>query len=97
MQPKTYRVTCKKCKNSEELIIDTSNTIYWKPVKHIISGRFRLDMNWGWQCICGNDDLITQQEKREIRNLQSPNPSDITKVLKALVPDKPKFKMELIK
>lgn len=77
-------------------MIDNQNNIYWKPVKNIISGRYRLDMQWGWQCVCGNNDITTEQEEREISNLSAPDPVDISKVLKNLIPDKPKFKMEVI-
>lgn len=96
MTTKTYRVICKNCKKGDQIVIDTDNNIYWKPVKNIISGRYRLDMQWGWQCVCGNNDIITEQEQKEISNLAAPDPVDISKVLKNLVPDKPKFKMETI-
>lgn len=96
MTTKTYKVTCKDCKASESIVIDNQNNIYWKPVKNIISGRYRLDMQWGWQCVCGNNDITTEQEEREISNLSAPDPVDISKVLKNLIPDKPKFKMEVI-
>lgn len=96
MTTTTYKVTCKQCGNSEDIVIDNQNNIYWKPVKWIISGRYRLDMQWGFQCACGNNDLETEQERKEIKNLQAPDPSDISKVLKSLIPDKPKFKMESV-
>lgn len=96
MSTTTYKVICKKCKHSEDIVIDDNNNIYWKPVKWIISGRYRLDMNWGWQCVCGNNDLVTKQEQKEISNLQAPDPKDISKVLKDLIPDKPRFEMRTI-
>lgn len=96
MNTTTYKVVCKKCKNSENIVIDSDNNIYWKPVKWIISGRYRLDMQWGWQCICGQNDLETEQERKEIKNLSAPDPSDISKVLKAIKIQKPRFIMEKI-
>ena len=96
MTTKTYKVICKECKATEDIVIDNQNNIYWKPVKNIISGRYRLDMQWGWQCICGNNDITTEQEQREISNLSAPDPVDISKVLKNLIPDQPRFKMEAI-
>ena len=96
MTTTTYKVVCKNCKESEDIVIDDQNNIYWKPVKYIISGRYRLDMNWGWQCLCGNNDLVTDQEEREIGNLSAPDPIDISKVLKSIIPDKPKFEMRTI-
>jgi len=96
MSTKTYRVVCNECKESDEVVIDNQNYIYWKPVKYIISGRYRLDMQWGWQCVCGNNDITTEQEQREISNLSAPDPTDISKVLSNLIPDQPKFKMEAV-
>lgn len=92
----TYKVVCKDCQKSDDIVIDDQNNIYWKPVNHIISGRYRLDMQWGWQCICGNNDITTRQEQREIADLSAPDPKDISKILKSLIPDQPKFKMEAI-
>lgn len=97
MRTKTYRVTCSKCHESDNVVIDDGNNIYWKPVKYIISGRFRLDSQWGWQCqACGNNDLLTKQEEAEIDNLQDPDPYQVAKVAKNPSPDKPKFLMEVI-
>lgn len=88
-----YKVTCLNCKKSDRVDIDKKNNIQYLSTDHIISGRYRLDMQWGWECLCGNNDIVTEQEKKEIRNLQAPDPVDITKVLKALKPDKPRFEM----
>lgn len=96
MNTTTYRVKCKNCKKFEDIVIDDKRNIYWKPVKYIISGRYRLDMNWGWQCICGNNDLLTKQEKREISDLADPDPQQIADVVRSLIPDKSKFIMETI-
>lgn len=96
MNTTMYRVTCKNCNKFETVPIDNENNIHWPIVKYIISGRYRLDMNWGWQCLCGNNDLETTQERKEIKNLSAPDPSDITRVLKSIIPDKPKFSMEAI-
>lgn len=93
MSTTTFHVVCKNCKKSEDITIDEKHNIYWPTVKYIISGRYRLDMNWGWQCICGNNDLVTKQERETISNLQNPNPEDITNVLKSIKPDEPKFTM----
>lgn len=89
-----YRVTCKNCKETDEKVIDDKNNIIWGHIKNIISGRYRLDMKWGWQCICGNNDLVSKQEIREIENLQAPDPSQIAKVLKSIEYQQPKFIME---
>ena len=78
------------------MVIDDANNIYWKPVKYIISGRFRLDSQWGWQCMCGNNDLLTKQEMSEIHNLQEPDPYEISKVSKNPIRDRSMFNMEII-
>lgn len=94
MQPTTYKVICKNCGKSEVIPIDKDNNVYWGKVTNIISARHRLDMQWGFQCaICGNNDLETDQERSEIKNLQAPDPADISKVLKSLKTQKPRFEM----
>lgn len=89
-----YKVVCKSCQSSEVVDIDQQRRINWGSADRIISGRFRLDNSWGWQCICGNNDLMTDQEKRVIRNHQQPDPQDIKQVLNNLKPQRPKFAME---
>lgn len=94
--PQSYKVICKQCGKSEIIPIDKDNNVYWGRVKSIISARYRLDMQWGFQCLCGNNDLLTRQEDKVITDKQNPDVRDIDKVLKTLIPDKPKFEMELI-
>lgn len=90
-----YKITCKECKSSSTVQIE-NNRILWPKDTKIISGRLRLDGNWGWECICGQYDIITAQEKRQIKNLQAPSPQDISSVLKNLKPENPKFAMEKV-
>lgn len=59
----------------------------------IVSGRERLDGNWGFQCKCGNNDLMTIQEARTFSNPASPKPQEINEIVKKLQPEKPKFAM----
>lgn len=103
MQPKIYTITCLSCKARRQIGIATvqgTEVIDWlddnpdPEIARIISGRKRLDNNWGFSCICGNDDIMTKQEKAYIHNKQSPSPSDLTAVIKNLIPQKPKFRME---
>lgn len=91
-----YKITCTKCKSSNTIQISDNREIVWGNSDRIISGRFRFDDEWGWQCICGNNDLQSTQEKRYIRNPQAPDPSDIKKVLNNLKPEKSKFVMERV-
>lgn len=62
--------------------------------EHIISGRRRLDGQWGWQCSCNANDLLTEQEQNQISNKQNPDPKEIADIVKDLKPDKPKFVMQ---
>lgn len=102
---KHYQVQCKKCKSARQVgIVEGSghDLIDWldnnpnPQVTKIISGRKRLDGNWGWQCVCGNNDLLTQQEVKEIKNKTDPDPVDISRVIKGLIPQKPQFEMRAV-
>lgn len=35
----------------------------------IISGRYRKDLRWGWECICGNDSRLSRQEAPDAKQL----------------------------
>lgn len=90
-----YTVTCGNCKESSKVGIVNGVSILWNNEGNVVSGRKRLDGNWGFQCIsCGNDDLLTEQEKKDIKNLQQPDPKDIDQVIQNLVPQKPRFLLE---
>lgn len=93
-----YKVTCLNCKAQREIFI-INGTVDWLEnpdnANHSIrSARKRLDKNWGFECACGNNDLMTSQEKKRITNKQSPDPKEIKDIIKSLIPDKPKFVME---
>lgn len=77
---KTLRVTCQKCGGSNKAYIYPAGPASWmidlnrdhaesdKVV--IISGRYRKDMKFGWECgVCGNDSRLSRQELPEIREL----------------------------
>lgn len=94
-----YKITCLKCKATRDIVIQKTavgNRIDWLESKNnlhhpIVSGRERLDGQWGFQCSCGNNDLMTKQEKDTISNPASPKPEEIDTIVKKLKPDKPKF------
>lgn len=90
-----YKITCTKCGQSSIIALQ-GETILWDKTKNIISGRKRLDMQWGWQCMCGNNDIMTKQELTSITDKQNPDPKEIEQVIKNLVPQKSKFDMILI-
>lgn len=103
---KSYRVTCLNCKgsnvaivirNGDEYIIDL-NTDHRKDPNniHIISARYRGDMQFGWECgSCGNTSIIARQEFPQIKELIiNGGPSAIQKITNSLkVNDDKKFKM----
>lgn len=101
----TYKVICKSCKADRKIGIvnnDGREIIDWLDNRpdpqdvSIVSGRKRLDNEWGWECVCGNKDILTDQENRMITNKQSPDPQEIAKVVRNLSVQKPKFIMESI-
>lgn len=91
-----YEVVCLQCKNKDKITIFEARLIDWSAstCNHIVSGRKRLDQQWGWQCACGNNDLMTQQEVESLTNKQEPDPKEISAILAALKPDKPRFVMD---
>lgn len=101
MNIKQYKIVCTNCKSQRQIKIvnlPQGESIDWMESQEtmfhpINSGRKRLDGNWGFACSCGNNDILTNQEIRQIKNLQNPEVEDIQKVIQNLIPEKPKFKM----
>lgn len=100
-----YKVTCLGCGASRTVGIVSSysgDMIDWldnnpdPQVVNIVSGRKRLDEKFGWQCICGNDDIMTDQENEFIQNKQSPSPTDVAELMRVLVPQEEKFEMRIV-
>lgn len=103
MRSKLYNIICKNCHAERQVGIDNDTELLdWlgdnpnpNQVK-IISARKRFDGLWGWQCICGNDDLWTSQEIKSVSDLTNPKPKEITEIIKDLKVQKPKFEMVAI-
>lgn len=91
-----YKITCKNCKQSDIVQIEQDTHIIWGKNTYIISGRKRLDMEWGFQCMCGNNDLLSEQENRVITDKVNPDPQEINQILKNLEPQKAKFVMDRV-
>lgn len=98
-----YKVTCLECESARDVVIVKSQgrpLIDWldnnpdPEVTRIVSGRKRMDGQWGWQCICGNDDLMTDQERNYIKDWTNPEPREIDQIAKDLVAQRPRFKMK---
>ncbi len=91
-----YKVTCKKCKQSDIIQIEQDTNIIWGRNTYIISGRKRLDMQWGWQCMCGNNDLLSDQEERVITDKVNPDTQEVNQILKNLEPQNARFVMDRV-
>lgn len=94
-QYKVYDVKCKSCGNTNRVGIDHSNNrIDWINAEPIVSGRLRFDGEWGWECTCGNNDILTTEENKYWQNKNTqPQPKEMKKILDELKPHKAKFEM----
>lgn len=93
-----YKITCLDCKREE--IITT--VVYGE--QHIVTDyegkmktnlkafRWRPDLKWGFECICGSDDRLAPQEERDFDKLVDGDAAGIAKVIENLKDPKPKFK-----
>lgn len=96
---KRYEVTCLKCKQSDILLIDdNSHAIinYGKGAStNLLAGRWRKDMQWGWECICSNDNRISKQEESFLSELVTKGDKRAIEDIKASlkIDDSKQFKM----
>lgn len=61
---KRYKITCNKCKGSDNLLINEMNQVQYENHWPIIAARYRPDMNWGFECgACRNDSRLAPEEK----------------------------------
>lgn len=109
MDTKSHRVTCLKCKGSNiaritpvgpnAYMIDLNKDHEENPKEiHIISGRFRTDLEFGWECMCGNDSRVARQEFQNIDKLViNGGESAIKKITDSLkITDQKKFKVTVL-
>lgn len=97
----TYVVKCLKCKGERRIQVHLTamgKRIDWIEDKApnpatIVSGRERLDGQFGFQCMCGNNDLLTRQESATFANPAAPQPQELKHIVENLKVDKPKFQM----
>lgn len=100
MEEKRVEVNCLSCQASRivKLIKTAIGTrIDWlddAPSEKIVSFRERLDGKFGFQCICGNNDLMTDQEIKTIENPASPTPKEVASIVKDLKEQPMKFKVK---
>lgn len=96
-----YKVTCKQCKRSDIITIDDAKhqvLFYDRMINTpILASRFRGDLQWGFECVCGNYDMLAEQEKGNFNNLVSGTPNRIAEIAAILKsPVTHRFKMEPI-
>lgn len=57
-----YQVQCKTCKGKSKLNIGDDGLVTYVDQMPIISSRFRKDLAWGFECLCGNDTRLCKEE-----------------------------------
>lgn len=84
---KHYEVSCNKCGETRQISIRQDGAIDWLEKKadnpKIISGRKRLDGYFGWECMCGNYSILTDQEKG-LTDTASPDSKELEDLVKDL-------------
>lgn len=88
------KVICSKCKGFSVVNIQ-NNQLAWVEIGTVISARFRFDHQWGFQCYCGQNNIMTKQEIEMIANPEQPTPRELEDITKHLVVKKDtKFRVE---
>jgi len=96
---RTYKVTCLNCENTDTVGVDDNNHIvfqYGKGVNtNFTAARWRPDNSWGWECVCGNYDLLAEEEKPKFKELVSGAPMRLEQIASMLkVKNRKAFIME---
>jgi hypothetical protein len=96
MTADAYRVTCEKCGGSDVLKITSDRTVFYTEHTPIIAARFRPDMHWGFECLCGQDSRIAPEERDSLDVLiKNASESTIKVIAKSLTAkNELKFRME---
>lgn len=95
MDAKKCLVTCLNCGGKSRINIVAGSTVLYVDQTPIISCRLRGDLNWGFECLCGNDSRLAPQEANQAHVLvQSTSPSVVQRLIDGLkIKDKLKFTM----
>lgn len=92
---KTYKISCLQCESSSTIKIFDNREVLYVDHTPIIACRFRPDMAWGFECICGNDSRLAPQEKKDINLLVQGAQHVIERILQTIdVKPEKKFRME---
>lgn len=96
---KNYKVTCLKCGKYDvaEILEDAENPkIFFKSgmATNFLAGRWRGDRNWGFECLCGNDNRLGASEVEFFDQLVKGTPKQVADIKASLeIPDKTQFTM----
>jgi hypothetical protein len=98
---KSYKVTCLQCKESDTVTIEESGhrVIDWaKQIStNFLAARWRKDLQWGFECKCGNDNRLAKGELSDFSNLVQGDDLSIKRIADTLaIPDKEQFTMRSI-
>lgn len=96
---KQLKVTCLSCKKSDTITIDERSHTVWdygkKLLTNFLSARWRSDLQWGFECVCGNDNRLAKAEKKDFDTLVQGDPMSIKRIADSLkIPDEKQFTME---
>lgn len=98
MQKKRFKVTCLECGQEDILTIEPSNHLVLDFAKqmmtNILAARWRQDLQWGFECRCGNDNRLAAEEKDQFDTLVHGDPISVKKIADSLEKaDDKQFKM----
>lgn len=95
MKVQKYKVTCLKCKKASLInIVNDTQPVYIDHVP-ICAARFRGDLQWGFECLCGNDSRVAKSEASQVEALVlNGGKAAVKKIVDGLkIKDELKFKM----
>lgn len=96
---KKYKVTCLECEESDLLFVDDTNHQVGETERKLntnfLSFRWRPDLQWGFECKCGNDNRLAAKEADDFDNLVGGDPLSVEKIAASLlIPDEKQFEMK---
>lgn len=92
---KTYKVVCLQCEGASIIKVFGDAQVMYVDHSPIIACRKRPDMKWGFECICGNDSRLAQEEKKDVGLLVQGAEHVVARILKTIdVKPEKKFRME---
>lgn len=98
---KRYKVTCLQCEKSDVIVVDESRhqviDYEGKMNTNFRTFRWRGDLQWGFECICGNDNRLAPNESKDFDKLVKGDPESLKKIAASLlIDDKKQFEMGVL-